>query len=55
MNEEKLRMSNDIFSDINVDDLASHLKIGQTFTFRVSLLQATEISEDYADIFCQFK
>ena len=48
-------MNADIFSDINVDDLPAHLQLGQTFTFRVSLLQASAISQDYADIFCQFK
>uniref|UniRef100_A0A667X792 plus-end-directed kinesin ATPase n=1 Tax=Myripristis murdjan TaxID=586833 RepID=A0A667X792_9TELE len=32
----------------------SHLKIGSTFTFRVTVLQASSISAEYADIFCQF-
>lgn len=32
-----------------------HLKIGSTCTFRVTILQATGISTEYADIFCQFK
>ncbi|XP_070562203.1 kinesin-like protein KIF1A isoform X4 [Ptychodera flava] len=31
-----------------------HLKIGSTFTFRVTVLQASGISTEYADIFCQF-
>uniref|UniRef100_A0A8B9R6K7 plus-end-directed kinesin ATPase n=1 Tax=Astyanax mexicanus TaxID=7994 RepID=A0A8B9R6K7_ASTMX len=31
-----------------------HLKIGSTFTFRVTVLQASSISAEYADIFCQF-
>ncbi|KAG7246039.1 hypothetical protein CRUP_001569, partial [Coryphaenoides rupestris] len=33
----------------------SHLKVGSTFTFRVTVLQASSISAEYADIFCQFK
>lgn len=32
-----------------------HLKIGSTFTFRVTVLQASGISTEYSDIFCQFK
>uniref|UniRef100_A0A674CKH4 Kinesin family member 1A n=1 Tax=Salmo trutta TaxID=8032 RepID=A0A674CKH4_SALTR len=32
----------------------SHLHIGSTFTFRVTVLQASSISAEYADIFCQF-
>uniref|UniRef100_A0A665UQU0 plus-end-directed kinesin ATPase n=1 Tax=Echeneis naucrates TaxID=173247 RepID=A0A665UQU0_ECHNA len=32
----------------------SHLKIGSIFTFRVTVLQASSISAEYADIFCQF-
>lgn len=32
-----------------------HLKIGNVFTFRVTVLQASSISAEYADIFCQFK
>nr|XP_006820456.1 PREDICTED: kinesin-like protein KIF1A-like [Saccoglossus kowalevskii] len=31
-----------------------HLKIGSTCTFRVTVLQASGISTEYADIFCQF-
>ncbi|XP_033894311.3 kinesin-like protein KIF1A isoform X16 [Acipenser ruthenus] len=31
-----------------------HLKIGSIFTFRVTVLQASSISAEYADIFCQF-
>lgn len=32
-----------------------HLRIGNVFTFRVTVLQASSISAEYADIFCQFK
>ncbi|XP_030842584.1 kinesin-like protein KIF1A isoform X13 [Strongylocentrotus purpuratus] len=34
---------------------ADHLKIGSNFTFRVTVLQASGISTEYSDIFCQFK
>ncbi|XP_055850310.1 kinesin-like protein unc-104 isoform X3 [Episyrphus balteatus] len=36
------------------DELAAHLQVGKEFTFRVTVLQATGISSEYADIFCQF-
>ena len=32
-----------------------HLKIGTEFTFRVTVLQASGITSEYSDIFCQFK
>ncbi|KAM6963342.1 kinesin-like protein KIF1A [Aplochiton taeniatus] len=31
-----------------------HLGVGNPFTFRVTVLQASSISAEYADIFCQF-
>ena len=37
------------------DDLPDHLKIGQEFTMRVTVLQAYGISPEYSDIFTQFK
>ena len=37
------------------DDLPDHLKIGQEFTMRVTLLQAYGLSGDYSDVFTQFK
>ncbi|XP_050723713.1 kinesin-like protein unc-104 isoform X8 [Eriocheir sinensis] len=36
------------------EDLPSHLRIGQELTFRVTVLQAFDVSTEYADIFCQF-
>ena len=45
----------DEFLNIKDQDLPVHLKIGSTFTFRVTVLQASGISPEYADIFCQFK
>ncbi|XP_029002290.1 kinesin-like protein KIF1A isoform X6 [Betta splendens] len=35
-------------------DALEHLKVGNVFTFRVTVLQASSISAEYADIFCQF-
>uniref|UniRef100_A0A3Q3JZR1 plus-end-directed kinesin ATPase n=1 Tax=Monopterus albus TaxID=43700 RepID=A0A3Q3JZR1_MONAL len=35
-------------------DALEHLRIGSVFTFRVTVLQASSISAEYADIFCQF-
>ncbi|XP_052449437.1 kinesin-like protein KIF1B isoform X9 [Carassius gibelio] len=36
------------------DCLAEHLEVGSIFTFRVTVLQASSIPPEYADIFCQF-
>ncbi|XP_063876527.1 kinesin-like protein unc-104 isoform X4 [Scylla paramamosain] len=36
------------------DDLPPHLRLGQELTFRVTVLQAFDVSTEYADIFCQF-
>lgn len=40
--------------DIN-NDLASQLQEGSDFTFRVTIIQASNINAEYTDIFCQFK
>lgn len=37
------------------EETNEHLQIGKELTFRVTVLQATGISAEYADIFCQFK
>ncbi|XP_034091649.1 kinesin-like protein KIF1A isoform X13 [Gymnodraco acuticeps] len=37
-----------------LDTALEHLRIGNVFTFRVTVLQASSISAEYADIFCQF-
>uniref|UniRef100_A0A3Q0S065 plus-end-directed kinesin ATPase n=1 Tax=Amphilophus citrinellus TaxID=61819 RepID=A0A3Q0S065_AMPCI len=44
----------DLPLDLSPEKALSHLKIGSTFTFRVTVLQASSISAEYADIFCQF-
>ncbi|XP_030078314.1 kinesin-like protein KIF1B isoform X4 [Microcaecilia unicolor] len=36
------------------EDIGDHLKLGSMFTFRVTVLQASGILPEYADIFCQF-
>ncbi|XP_056399012.1 kinesin-like protein KIF1B isoform X11 [Hyla sarda] len=36
------------------EDIGEYLKIGSVFTFRVTVLQASGIPPEYADIFCQF-
>ncbi|XP_069755444.1 kinesin-like protein KIF1A isoform X3 [Narcine bancroftii] len=40
--------------DAQLDGIVEHLRIGSNFTFRVTVLQASSISAEYADIFCQF-
>ncbi|KAM3850251.1 kinesin-like protein KIF1A [Diretmus argenteus] len=37
-----------------LDGALEHLRVGNVFTFRVTVLQASSISAEYADIFCQF-
>ncbi|KAK3104520.1 hypothetical protein FSP39_003955, partial [Pinctada imbricata] len=44
----------DIFPEIQDRDLPDHLKLDSQLTFRVTILEATGISSEYADIFCQF-
>ena len=46
---------NDPFAHIRDDELPSHLQLGSQLTFRVTILQASGISADYTDVFCQFK
>uniref|UniRef100_A0ABM5EKJ1 plus-end-directed kinesin ATPase n=1 Tax=Pogona vitticeps TaxID=103695 RepID=A0ABM5EKJ1_9SAUR len=36
------------------EEVGDHLKLGSMFTFRVTVLQASGILPEYADIFCQF-
>lgn len=40
---------------IHVEGLEGQLEVGSIFTFRVTVLQASGIAPEYADIFCQFK
>ncbi|KAM9378637.1 kinesin-like protein KIF1A [Phaethornis superciliosus] len=41
-------------TDGPLETALDHLKLGSIFTFRVTVLQASSISAEYADIFCQF-
>ena len=45
----------DCFPEIKAENLPEHLTLDEPFTFRVTVLQASSISPEYADIFCQFK
>uniref|UniRef100_A0A7N8X7Y3 plus-end-directed kinesin ATPase n=1 Tax=Mastacembelus armatus TaxID=205130 RepID=A0A7N8X7Y3_9TELE len=51
---KSLGLGLDLPLDLSPEKVLSHLKIGSTFTFRVTVLQASSISAEYADIFCQF-
>ncbi|KAI5612221.1 kinesin-like protein KIF1B isoform X4, partial [Silurus asotus] len=39
---------------IQSDGVTGQLEVGSVFTFRVTVLQATGVPPEYADIFCQF-
>jgi kinesin family protein 1 len=39
---------------IDENKLQSHLKLGSTFKFRIIIVEISDISPDYSDIFCQF-
>ncbi|XP_072297569.1 kinesin-like protein KIF1A [Eucyclogobius newberryi] len=52
--EKTLGLGLDLPLDLSPETALSHLRIGSTFTFRVTVLQASSISAEYADIFCQF-
>ncbi|XP_057176081.1 kinesin-like protein KIF1B isoform X11 [Triplophysa rosa] len=52
INDMDLKLNN---IDTNLgDSLADHLEVGSIFTFRVTVLQASGVPHEYADIFCQF-
>ncbi|MED6266979.1 Kinesin-like protein kif1a [Characodon lateralis] len=51
---KSLALGLDLPLELSPENALSHLKIGSTFTFRVTVLQASSISAEYADIFCQF-
>jgi len=42
-------------SDIDYTDLPQHLGLGSVLTFSITVLQASGISADCTDVFCQFK
>uniref|UniRef100_A0A8D2MFM4 plus-end-directed kinesin ATPase n=1 Tax=Zonotrichia albicollis TaxID=44394 RepID=A0A8D2MFM4_ZONAL len=52
--EEINRMNELGSSECPSGEIGDHLKLGSVFTFRVTVLQASGILPEYADIFCQF-
>lgn len=55
INEMDLKLGNIADSKlIHVEGLEGQLEVGSIFTFRVTVLQASGIAPEYADIFCQF-
>ncbi|ESP03560.1 hypothetical protein LOTGIDRAFT_224357 [Lottia gigantea] len=52
--QDSNKLSHDFYPEINEKTIPEHLQLGSQFTFRVTVLQATGISTEYADIFCQF-
>lgn len=55
VNQEEMENPLKAGLDGALEGAMEHLKIGNVFTFRVTVLQASSISAEYADIFCQFK
>uniref|UniRef100_A0A671T8A7 plus-end-directed kinesin ATPase n=1 Tax=Sinocyclocheilus anshuiensis TaxID=1608454 RepID=A0A671T8A7_9TELE len=51
---EEMNRINDMGECRCTGHLAEHLEVGSIFTFRVTVLQASSIPPEYADIFCQF-
>ncbi|XP_036961585.1 kinesin-like protein KIF1B isoform X12 [Acanthopagrus latus] len=55
INDMDLKLGNVAETKLSLgDDLAGQLEVGSIFTFRVTVLQASGIPPEYADIFCQF-
>uniref|UniRef100_A0A8C7HZW3 plus-end-directed kinesin ATPase n=1 Tax=Oncorhynchus kisutch TaxID=8019 RepID=A0A8C7HZW3_ONCKI len=54
VNNNTCAVGEDLTEKLPLEKALSHLHIGSTFTFRVTVLQASSISAEYADIFCQF-
>ncbi|KAM6982669.1 kinesin-like protein KIF1B isoform 5-T5 [Tautogolabrus adspersus] len=55
INDMDLKLGNVAETKLGLgDDLAGQLEVGSIFTFRVTVLQASGVPPEYADIFCQF-
>ncbi|XP_039657243.1 kinesin-like protein KIF1B isoform X25 [Perca fluviatilis] len=55
INDMDLKLGNIADTKLSCGDgLAGQLEVGSIFTFRVTVLQASGIPPEYADIFCQF-
>jgi len=52
---DKIEEDDVVGLDIMETDYSSNLVIGSQFTFRINVIQATGISPDYQDLFCQFR
>uniref|UniRef100_UPI0037E8B741 kinesin-like protein KIF1B isoform X4 n=1 Tax=Semicossyphus pulcher TaxID=241346 RepID=UPI0037E8B741 len=55
INDMDLKLGNIADTKLSLgEDLAGQLEVGSIFTFRVTVLQASGVPPEYADIFCQF-
>ncbi|XP_042347029.1 kinesin-like protein KIF1B isoform X1 [Plectropomus leopardus] len=55
INDMDLKLGNIADTKLSCGDgLAGQLEVGSIFTFRVTVLQASGVPPEYADIFCQF-
>ncbi|XP_074501188.1 kinesin-like protein KIF1B isoform X13 [Sebastes fasciatus] len=55
INDMDLKLANIADTKLSCGDgLAGQLEVGSIFTFRVTVLQASGVPQEYADIFCQF-
>ncbi|KAK9515469.1 hypothetical protein VZT92_026115 [Zoarces viviparus] len=55
INDMDLKLGNMADTKLSCGDgLAGQLEVGSIFTFRVTVLQASGVPPEYADIFCQF-
>ncbi|KAM3871972.1 kinesin-like protein KIF1B isoform 1-T1 [Diretmus argenteus] len=55
INDMDLKLGNIVETKLSCGEgLADQLEVGSIFTFRVTVLQASGILPEYADIFCQF-
>ncbi|XP_037629043.1 kinesin-like protein KIF1B isoform X4 [Sebastes umbrosus] len=55
INDMDLKLANIADTKLSCGDgLAGQLEVGSIFTFRVTVLQASGVPPEYADIFCQF-
>lgn len=52
--EEFEEQSDSAFESEQCNDQFAHLTTNEEFLFRVSILQLSGLSKDYADVFCQF-
>ncbi|XP_056895758.1 kinesin-like protein KIF1B isoform X6 [Takifugu flavidus] len=54
INDIDLKLGNIADTKLIREGLAGQLEVGSIFTFRVTVLQASGVQPEYADIFCQF-